>query len=342
MKYLVIATILVLGLASFALSVNNCPRVKCSTTAPSTKTGECARVVTENNSTMASLSRCDEGYICPKASMILGSNNFTLFMNVTANCEMYKSDLSTDSIKVDGEKCTSSSECSSNSCTSSKCVGKDVDATCASHAECKKGLACISLKCVAQKKTDEGCTTEFDCVNDHGCRNSKCMKYGSLADSTELNASENKALCKNNWIRIDGTKRICDRATLKADQCKNEADNDCNYTLSNGANYVGSSCLCKYDTDRTRMCPDLRMGSVDTTSDHTLRRFKSGVTWDTQIETCVSEVLSGKREWYVKAWESTYEAFYGALDWITGLFGSSSSSLSLSYLMISLFAVAMN
>ena len=62
---------------------------------------------------------------------------------------------------------------------------------------------------------------------------------------------------------------------------------------------------------------------------------------NTQIETCVSEVLSGKRDWYVKAWENTYEAFYGALDWFKGLFGSS-SSLSLSYLMISLFAVAMN
>lgn len=341
MKYFVIATILILGLASFALSANNCPSVKCSTTAPSTKTGECARVVTENNSTMTSLNRCDEGYVCPKASMLLGSNNFTLFMNVTANCEVYKSDISTDSKKLDGDKCTSNSECASNSCSSSKCVGKDVDATCASHVECKKGLACISLKCVAQRKTDEACTTEYDCVNDHGCRNSKCMKYGSLADLTELNLGESQALCKNNWARLDGTKRICDRAVLKADQCKNDADDNCNYTLSNGANYVGSPCLCKYDTNRSRMCPDLRMSGVDTTSDHTTRRFELGVAWNTQIETCVSEVLSGKRDWYVKAWESTYEAFYGALDWFKGLFGSS-SSLSLSYLMISLFAVAMN
>lgn len=341
MKYIVIVSVLIIGFITFAFAANDCPRVKCSTSAPATKTGQCARVATENGVTMASLNRCDEGYTCPKASLLLGSNNFTLVANVTASCEATTVGAEADNNKLHGDKCSSNSNCASNSCVSEKCVGKAQDASCVSHAECAKGLACISQKCTAQRKTDEACTTDYDCVNDNGCRASKCVKYGSVNNLVELGLTESTALCSSNWVRLDGTKRVCDRATLKADQCKTDSDEKCNYTLSNGNNYVGGNCLCKYDENRTRMCPDLRMSSVDTTSDHTLRRFEQGVAWDTSIETCVSEVLSGKRDWYVKAWEASYEAIYGAIDWVKNLFGSS-SSLTLSYVMMTLFAVALN
>lgn len=147
-----------------------------------------------------------------------------------------------------GSKCINSKNCSGGSkCINSICSGKGVNSTCQSHYDCLPMLMCYSNTC--QKQIDEynrnnntlkcNDNDEYQCINNMGCNNGKCIKYFSLEDD-EVIFSDNIYLCKSMFIFNNETHSLCKTAVLNRSN-KTIPDNNFSFDY-----YKTNSSVCEY------------------------------------------------------------------------------------------------
>ena len=174
----------------------------------------------------------------------LGSNTFTWVKKckgaqVCVDLPYYGEMIGACSIKVrshyDGESCANDNKCTSGVCDGTKCKGKSEDKNCeVGLGQCKKGLLCrlkdSSAKyttCQAPIDNGQECTDLYPkadpsdtytidynyplepaynpCKLGYVCSNNKCVKIGSVTDTTTTTVT-NKLACASGYS--DGTKCV--------------------------------------------------------------------------------------------------------------------------------------
>jgi hypothetical protein len=303
------AIIAIIGLSLVAsVKKENCDVTTCSTTDVSTDLGVCAQATKNTGGTgvTTSLQTCKSGFYCPSGLTIETSarNNGSASSNCVKddNYSLLSSlvDKVTDLISKDyctgqaaGSSCSENAHCLSKSCSSKKCTGKAQNEDCTTNADCNIGLYCdaVSKKCATQKVEGAACTmrNDLECVNTHGCVNSKCVKYYSLQDKAQ---SDNRYGCSSGIIHE--TKLICDTKTLTTNQCSDTQDT-CIYTYASDSSTEKTECSC----DPTKKTMTVSCKAVDNSKPtvyenvHTIYRWGECKSDYAKYDSCVGEAIYG-------------------------------------------------
>jgi hypothetical protein len=106
---------------------------------------------------------------------------------------------------VDGESCSSSSQCYSGNCRNNKtCIGLDNGALCSNTGQCKVGSFCTGFNtsdpasiCKEQLRENATCSSSNDCINSHSCINGTCTALFSLPEGTPITTSMSDLDCQS-------------------------------------------------------------------------------------------------------------------------------------------------
>ena len=107
-----------------------------------------------------------------------------------------------------GKSCNYDNDCVTGSCVSNKCTANKEGEKCKSSS-CERGLECHyesnnSYKCVKLVKEGEKIeASKPHCMNGLGVdKDNKCVKYGTVADKTEIGVSSPKYICKSGFAHL--------------------------------------------------------------------------------------------------------------------------------------------
>lgn len=296
-----IVTLTILTNIIFVLSVSKekCSLITCNESANG-NTGTCLEV-TNNSLTGANnwlFNKCASGYYCKDAQGYPDKI-------ATYKCEAVPDN--SDYIEFakfcrdqhPGEPCNFNEHCESKVCKNHVCVGAKLDEACSKNVDCGIGMYCSGSRCTSLKTIGSSCNNDFECANDLGCIDGKCVEYFTQAVGTEV---DNPQLCNFNIART-GTngKYICDALILEKEEC-GEGQDKCTYRWFKGNTLYETDCQCD-PTRRTqnRMCPHLIEANRPYlyTEKHSERRFNA--TCDSvgrQFKTnCTGLTIFGEEGW---------------------------------------------
>jgi hypothetical protein len=155
-----------------------------------------------------------------------------------------------------GQPCTGAGSCFTGECTEGKCPGAAENATCTTNSGCLMGLYCKAGEnrtCTKQVGNGGACVADEDCANTHGCNNSTCVAYFSLADGTPVtNPDSNKwSLCASG--ESDAAKNC--RTLNNTTPVENECTSDCSYTQADQSVIIKvNSCKCSMNASGKKYC----------------------------------------------------------------------------------------
>ena len=159
-----------------------------------------------------------------------------------------------------GDYCYSDADCASKDCRYNKCVGASIAESCDSLYGCNPGLFCntTSMLCQAQRKLEESCSLDWDCVNSATCQKGVCVQYLSLDIHEPVNdpsPSNINLACKSAWVTRSLTGNyICAEAPssgTKTIPIKCEPGTQC--VSSDGS--ATEDCRCGYNSAGSAYCP---------------------------------------------------------------------------------------
>lgn len=207
----------------------------------------CAYKSILKNSVKVSLSACeDTEYYCPISASKIGIIESCLKRDVLSFPEA--------SCKADID-CISGSICN---ITTSKCSPINADGSCLSHRDCNISSACISNKCTQRLGDKSACSSDYECVNTHGCLNGICTKYFSVADTqfavdTLTYDIPELSFCESGYADSTGQ---CLKLKLKSNaECTDT--NACEYSVEGIPTKTVSlpdACECGYGTLGKQYC----------------------------------------------------------------------------------------
>ena len=160
-----------------------------------------------------------------------------------------------------GDSCSLNAQCFSGNCTKGACLGKPENKTCAAHAECLNGLACIDSKCKKQKSVGEKCKNDYECINTAGCDSKGfCRSYFSLENGDEVPSKtiENKyfhKLCKSGQAFSSGGSYYCASLVGEKESCESECPFTADYGSSKPSEKFNMKCECSWVDNTTKYCP---------------------------------------------------------------------------------------
>jgi hypothetical protein len=78
--------------------------------------------------------------------------------------------------------CTDALSCYKSTCVKGICVGASHGGSCTSTFNCDPGLMCDVMQgvCVSLGGSGSPCASMWECENEHGCANGKCVEFVSL------------------------------------------------------------------------------------------------------------------------------------------------------------------
>ena len=296
-----ISFLLVLTNIIFVYNVtkDKCDLIQCNETASSNK-GTCLDV-TSNQNTGAktwSFNKCAPGYHCP------GARKYPDIVK-SYSCEQVPED--SDYIELakfcmdqlPGEPCNFDEHCRSRICKKHVCVGVEVGLACTKHADCDVGLFCSNSKCTLLKGLGESCSENFECKNDAGCMDGKCVEYFTQAVDTEVKYASQ---CNFNIARTNSNgKLVCDALIHEKTEC-GEGQDKCHYRWFIGGEAYITECQCDPTRkSQDRKCPSLLEANRPFvyTEKHTEMRFNA--TCDNigrQFKTnCTGIAIFGEEAW---------------------------------------------
>lgn len=283
----------------YNISKEKCDIIKCNEIASLNK-GTCLDV-TSNPTTGAktwAFNKCAPGYRCA------GAVGYPDTIK-TYSCEEVPSDEDyIDMAKfclnqLPGEPCNFKEQCLSKNCKKHICVGVEEGLACSKHADCAVGLYCNNSVCTLLKGLGESCTENFQCKNDAGCIDGKCVEYFTQAVGTEVKYA---IQCNFNTARLENGKLICDSLVLdtKNSDCKDKDICTYNWFITNEVYTTDCKCDPSKKTQNT-YCPSLLEASRPFvyTEKHTEMRFNA--TCDSigrQFKTnCTGIAIYGEEAW---------------------------------------------
>jgi hypothetical protein len=163
-----------------------------------------------------------------------------------------------------GEACDDDHPCMFDTCSNKVCPGKEAGKDCTKHEDCLVGNFCDLDKkvCTAQKKTNDACSSSYQCQNNLVCINDKCIAgYYSQPSGTQLKLQENfnlGYLCEfgivdetNTCAQINLLETIDNESGL----AKCDINYKCKYDMS-GKYPFTQPCECGYNSDGQGYCPN--------------------------------------------------------------------------------------
>lgn len=283
----------------FSTPQNQCNIYKCSTTNPSTATGQCFSKSKDSNGAFTyQFNQCSSDYNCFGSLVQLNEVSTNLLGN-SSNCVQVSSDarsawqkakdlvsnLLTSALDsflqnarglLDGQKCSKNENCRSNSCVSSKCVGSAAGASCTAHEDCSTGNACINSKCAAQVAANGPCLNEYDCANDLTCSNLKCVKYYSI-ENGQVTTSSNA--CTSGFSYPSASNQnTCDTPSIANSNCSATSD-VCEIKMSSLGITYNKKCDCTpYSETQATTCTNYSISKPTTYSNvQTKLRYSSDI-----------------------------------------------------------------
>ena len=363
MKALSIVIIIVLASMTSAEDLApNCPRYTCGSSsnmdcAHSTfnTTGNYQQVVLENN--------CKTSEFCINGWKE-GAGQFSRFQsrtsNMTMSCAPYEFRYSGMLFETSfpGETCKADTDCNSQNgfvskCDNGKCTGKKQDEVCAGTHECLVGLYCkmeteTQGKCAPQAKLDEACKSNSDCVNSAICSNGKCIRLFSLPAGTKLGNGGDTLMtfiaCDTGISTEDGycaKTSYATSTTSKFVTCK--LGDTCTYNLDGNDELkkktMTQECGCGYNSEGKGYCPLSYTADPKAWTDYVdrIRKDFDNGCHSLNVGTCAI-----KKGYYMNGMTPsplTAHFFEGAVDCIKKVVLNASSYLSVSALLVMIFAL---
>lgn len=165
-----------------------------------------------------------------------------------------------------GGPCSESSDCYSGVCgADKKCSGVKDGEACTDNTQCSYGHACLKndtsktdTYCLPQLAEGGVCTSDYDCVNTHGCYNNVCTPYYSLANGKPITDIPPKTLsfCQSGF-EYNGACADLSLGAAKDVECSDT----CDYTNFDGTKIsIPENCLCGYNPLGKKYC---KLGSAN-------------------------------------------------------------------------------
>jgi hypothetical protein len=154
-----------------------------------------------------------------------------------------------------GGRCDDNSECISGQCLDQICSGKAQGEACKYPTDCLPGLSCKKTNkeastCQPQSQENEECETDFDCKNNSGCLDGKCVVYLSYPLGAKIGRSKNLLPICESGLDYQGK---CDILTNINYLCSE--DDPCKYKLSDGSEVeIKEFCLCGKNPTGSKIC----------------------------------------------------------------------------------------
>lgn len=152
--------------------------------------------------------------------------------------------------KWPGEFCTNGASCLHGQCENRRCMGNNGAEPCTNHEDCHVGLHCSRGLCIAQIEAGRfGCRSDYDCKNNVGCLEGRCISYFSLKEGDRIEHCE------------DGVSFLCESTICYKHFCLARLKNDnpiptpCNSSKDCISTYYSSNlwslpfykeCVCNY------------------------------------------------------------------------------------------------
>jgi len=204
-----------------------------------------------------------------------GLENVYLEDSVSGTCVEKEPHPDVMGVRFPGEDCDDIHQCIDepnfkSTCQNNKCWGKKENEACSSPSECLVGLYCNGEICKPQVKLGGACKEVYDCENNLGCYNGKCIKFGTLKENEDIsfakigefnNDPRRSLLCEFGKVDFeDGDS--CAVHRYAGETKKNvspEGFVKCNWgekcTYSDGKNLEERDCQCGYNAEGQGYCP---------------------------------------------------------------------------------------
>lgn len=264
--------------------INICPKFTCDKKYKKNDSNICLvkkQLYSPNNSEYVLYGCSDPNSSClfDYSSLFFPNNNIS---SITCNKQESEID-DEDSISYPGEPCNSNNDCYFQlNCLNNICYGKGFDEQCHFNIDCNAGLYCNDKenKCKYLKREESPCKDEFECMNNMGCYNNKCVLYFSLPVNTQVtpllvkqNQNRNiEDLCEYGYI--DYSANECSKISyfktddkiFNEEKMKNanyikdvnlfkcNLGDTCQYFRNNNSEKF-NYCICGYNKEGQGYCP---------------------------------------------------------------------------------------
>jgi hypothetical protein len=153
---------------------------------------------------------------------------------------------------VDGEVCTTGTDCVSGVCDGKirkACKGLDLSASCTNTNQCVAKSYCDpnTKTCQTLKPVGSKCNSDEECVNLAGCLNNMCVLYYSLPPKTPIDATLGELYCNTSYVY----KGVC--TTLRnvyPNPYECNSTQTCRYQIMENNDIVDipELCVCGYNS----------------------------------------------------------------------------------------------
>lgn len=215
---------------------------------------ECSKIV--DNGEMYILSKCGNYQYCP-------------FLIDNPKCRRFNKKFK----KYINGNCSNNDECFEGlKCEEDICVNSIDTDLCTDHSNCKIGEFCNKVKPEdsigkCERQSDTICKNDFECFNDHGCLNGKCIEYFSLDDNSEVGILKEDqgiySFCKSGYVLDNHCRKLklnTDKECKKGEICHKDctSNSNCSYQYEFESRMYNKDipeyCDCGYNSQGNKYC----------------------------------------------------------------------------------------
>jgi hypothetical protein len=213
---------------------------------------------------------------CKNDEYCKGLENVYLEDSVTGTCVEKDPHPYVMGVRLPGEDCDENHKCIDeadfkSTCVNKKCTGKSINRSCVKTTECLAGLFCNNGLCEPQVKKGGACKEIYDCENNLGCYNKKCIEFGTLKENANISIEligdfqldpRKRLFCEYGKISDEEDSSFCAIQKYAGETKRNAARDGfvkcnwgekCSYTI--GKATVEQDCECGFNEEGQGYCP---------------------------------------------------------------------------------------